>query len=124
MIKNITDLLIYNKSLELLPKLYGLLQKLPNSETFLVNQSKRAGVSIASNIAEGFSKRIFYKEFKRYLLIALASTDELQSHLRIIALIRPELAQESGKLIDLYKQLAKQINKTHSMWQFMPENPL
>lgn len=81
MIKNITDLLIYNKSLELLPKLYGLLQKLPSSETFLINQSKRAGVSIASNIAEGFAKRIFYKEFRRYLLIALASTDELQTHL-------------------------------------------
>ncbi len=124
MIKDIRDLQIYEKSLSLLPDLYKFLEKLPKTEFFLINQAKRAAVSIPSNIAEGFSKRIFFKEFKRYLLIALASTDELQSHLRIIALIKPELAQESGILIDLYKQLAKQINKTHSMWQFMPENPL
>ena len=124
MLKNVTDLLIYNKSLELLPNLYKLLEKLPNSEAFMVNQCKRAGVSIASNIAEGFTKRIFYKEFKRYLLIALASTDELQSHLRVIAIIKPELAVESDQLISMYNHLAKEINKTHSNWKFMPDNPV
>lgn len=67
MIKDISDLQIYKKSLNLLPDLYKLLEKLPKTESFLINQVKRAAISIPSNIAEGFSKRIFYKEFKRYL---------------------------------------------------------
>ena len=61
MIKDINDLQIYEKSLNLLPDLYKLLEKLPKTESFLINQVKRAAISIPSNIAEGFSKRIFYK---------------------------------------------------------------
>jgi four helix bundle protein len=115
MIKDIRDLQIYEKSLSLLPDLYKFLEKLPKTEFFLINQAKRAAVSIPSNIAEGFSKRIFFKEFKRYLLISLASTDELQLHLKVISLIRPDLAVESEDLISKYKLLAKQINTTHSV---------
>ncbi len=118
MIKDVTDLEIYKIALELLPKLYILLKKLPKSEGFLVNQGKRSGTSIPSNIAEGFAKRIFELEFKRYLLIALASCDELISHLRTIATIAPELAEESKLLMNEYKTLAKRINRTRSIWQF------
>ncbi len=118
MIKDVTDLEIYKIALELLPKLYILLKKLPKSEGFLVNQGKRSGTSIPSNIAEGFAKRIFELEFKRYLLIALASCDELISHLRTIAIIAPELAEESKLLMNEYKTLAKRINRTRSIWQF------
>ena len=118
MIKDVTDLEIYQESLRLLPKLYDLLNKMSNSENFLSLQSKKCGISIPSNIAEGFAKRIFEKEFKRYLLISLASCDELISHLRAIAIVAPNLADEANNLLLEYKQLAKKINKTHSVWQF------
>jgi four helix bundle protein len=118
MIKDVTDLEIYKVALHLLPKLYDLLNKLPKSESFLVNQGKRSGSSISANIAEGFAKRIFSLEFKRYLLISLASCDELISHLRTIALIQPGLTDQVNHLIDEYKILAKRINKTRSVWDF------
>lgn len=123
MINDISDLQIYKRSLNLLPDLYKLLEKLPKTESFLINQAKRAVISVPSNMAEGFAKRIFYKEFKRYLLISLASTDELQSHLKVISIIRPDLSVESDDLISKYKLLAKQINTTHLVWQFKPGDP-
>lgn len=42
MIKDVTDLEIYKLALDLLPRLYILLNMLPKSENYLVNQSKRA----------------------------------------------------------------------------------
>lgn len=120
MIKNVVDLEIYCEALNLLPKLYTFLNKIAYSERFLVDQSKRAGTSIPANIAEGFSKRIYEKEFKRYLLIALASCDELLSHLRTMALIMPEFSTEINELMQTYTVLAKKINKAHSVWKFLP----
>lgn len=58
MIKDVTDLQVYQKSLDLLPKLYALLAKLPREEKNLRYQAQRAGQSIAPNIAEGFAKRL------------------------------------------------------------------
>jgi four helix bundle protein len=118
MIKDVTDLEIYRLALELLPKLYVLLNKLSQSEAYLISQGKRSGTSIPSNIAEGFAKRFWQKEFKRYLLISLDSCDELISHLRTIIIIAPELTIEAYLLLDEYKILAKKINKTRSVWKF------
>lgn len=123
MIKDVTDLEIYKVALDLLPKLYNLLNKLPPSERFLSSQGKRSGASISANIAEGFAKRIFNLEFKRYLLISLASCDELISHLRTIILIQPDLTDQASQLIAEYKILAKRINRTRTVWHFKGISP-
>ena len=48
----------------------------------LVDQIKRAAVSIMANIAEGFSRK-GHKEFAQFLFIAKSSAAELQSHLYV-----------------------------------------
>jgi len=48
----------------------------------LVDQTRRAAVSIMANIAEGFARRTT-KEFINFLTIAHASAAELQSHLYV-----------------------------------------
>ena len=48
----------------------------------LVDQTRRAAVSIMANIAEGFARRT-QKEFINFLGIAHASAAELQSHLYV-----------------------------------------
>lgn len=57
-IKNVKDLEIYQGSLNILPRLYLLLDRIPRSENDTVWQTKRAGKSIPALIAEGFAKRI------------------------------------------------------------------
>ena len=62
---------------------YRLTRALPPDERFgLVQQMRRAGVSIASNIAEGCG-RGGTRELVRFLSIALGSATELECQLRL-----------------------------------------
>jgi len=81
MIRDVTDLEVYSDSLRLLKKLYELLRKVPKSEYDTVIQCKKCSKSIPANIAEGFAKRSSELEFKRFLKIAIGSSDELITHL-------------------------------------------
>lgn len=63
--------------------IYECTEKLPDSERFgLVQQMRRAAVSIPSNISEGFG-RSSKTELARYVDIALGSVRELQTQLEI-----------------------------------------
>lgn len=115
-IRDVTDLQVYTSSLELLKKLYEFLKKVPKSEYDTIVQCKKCGKSIPSNIAEGFAKRSSIAEFKRFLKIAIGSSDELISHLRTLAIAAPYLAENGRKLSDEYKILSKRLNKLHSSW--------
>lgn len=117
MIRDVTDLKVYNDSFKLLPRLYKLIRQLPNDEYNLKSQAKRAGNSIPSLIAEGFAKRYAEKGFKRYLKMALGSSDELISHLRVAAIAVPELKPAAKLLAEDYKVLAKQINSLCTNWR-------
>lgn len=117
MIRDVTDLEIYTQSLHLLEKLYIFLRRVPKAEYDSIVQSKKCGKSIPANIAEGFAKRTYEAEFKRFLRIALGSSDELVTHLRTIAIAVPSLEKETGVLIEGYKTLSKRINKLSTIWK-------
>ncbi len=116
MIRDVSDLKVYQESLNLLPKLYLLVEKLPRSETDLIIQSKRAAKSIPANIAEGFAKRVSVKEFKRFLKIAIASSDEVITHLKIVSIVEPNLIGAKNLAAE-YKTLSKRINALSTKWQ-------
>ena len=117
MIRDVTDLDVYSESLRLLRKLYEFLNKVPKSEYDSIIQCKKCGKSIPSNVTEGWAKRSSEAEFKRFLKIAIGSSDELISHLRTIAIAVPRLFKESKELAGEYKILSKRINKLHSVWK-------
>jgi len=117
MIRDVTDLDVYKESLRLLTELYVLVRKLPKSEYDTVVQCKKCGKSIPANIAEGFAKRSSELEFKRFLMIALGSSDELITHLRTITITSKWLSPEAKVLEEQYKVLSKRINKLHSIWK-------
>lgn len=117
MIRDVTDLAVYHESLRLLKSLYEFLLKLPKSEYDSVIQCKKCGKSIPANIAEGFAKRSSELEFKRFLKIAIGSSDELITHLRTIAITVPRLVDESKVLAEEYKVLSKRINSLHKNWR-------
>ncbi len=57
-IKSFKDLKVWQRSHELVLEIYKFTQHLPDEERFgLVSQMRRAAVSVAANIAEGFKKR-------------------------------------------------------------------
>lgn len=80
---NLNDLKIWNKAVDLSVEIYNLTNEFPEIEKFgLINQMRRASVSIASNIAEG-AGRNSKKEFKHFLAISHGSSYELLTQLQI-----------------------------------------
>ena len=74
---------VWQKAMDLVVGMYGLIRSLPLEERFsLADQMRRCAISIPSNIAEG-SARASKKEFVQYLHIALGSTSELDTQLQI-----------------------------------------
>lgn len=82
-IRTYRDLELWQKSIELVKRVYGLTKKYPKQETYgLVSQMRRAAVSIPSNIAEGF-RRFHNKEYKQFLYVSSGSCAELETQLTI-----------------------------------------
>jgi four helix bundle protein len=82
-IKNFRDLLIWQKGKTVAIEIYRATEKFPPSEMFgLKSQMRRAAVSIASNIAEGFNRH-HTNEYRQFLYIALGSCAELETQLEI-----------------------------------------
>jgi four helix bundle protein len=74
---------VFREAEDLTVLVYRLTRSLPSDERFgLVQQMRRAGVSIASNIAEGCG-RGGTRELVRFLSIALGSATELECQLRL-----------------------------------------
>jgi len=115
--KDVMDLEVYRESFRLLKKLYFFLRKLPKSEYDTVVQCKKCGKGIPATVAEGWAKRSSELEFKRFLKMAIGSSDELVTHLRTIAIVIPKLMNEAKELAEEYKTLSKRLNKLHSNWR-------
>ncbi|WP_289662341.1 four helix bundle protein [Flavobacterium panacagri] len=76
-------ILVWQKSMSLVTKIYKATRTFPKEEMFgLTSQIRRSSVSIPSNIAEG-SGRETTKDFLRFLYISLGSIFEMQTQLEI-----------------------------------------
>jgi len=77
------DLVVWQRAVQLSLRIYKLTSSFPDSERFgLTNQMRRASVSIASNIAEGYG-RSSRGEYLLFLGHARGSDCELQTQLVI-----------------------------------------
>jgi four helix bundle protein len=77
------NLLVWQKSMDLVTKMYSSTQKFPKEELFgLTSQIRRSAVSIPSNIAEGYG-RDSNNEYLRFLNISIGSLFELQTQIEI-----------------------------------------
>ncbi len=90
---NYRELRVWQHSVRLAHATYDLTDTFPSAEKFgLISQMRRASVSIASNIAEGSSRRTA-RDFRRFVDLALGSAFELDTH---IAIAKPRLFGDSA----------------------------
>ena len=81
----------------------------------LADQIRRASKSICANIAEGFGKqRRLGAEFKRYLLMAIGSADEMQVWLRYCSDLRYIDQETCAMWRGEYRQIAKMLQGLYS----------
>ncbi|HEY6170782.1 MAG TPA: four helix bundle protein [Candidatus Kapabacteria bacterium] len=82
-IKNFKDLIVWQRSMQLVTSVYEVTSKYPKEELYgLMSQSRRCSVSIPSNIAEGH-KRGTRKDYRNFLTFSRGSLAELETQLLI-----------------------------------------
>lgn len=103
------DLDAWKMAMRLAKETYRVTDLLPESEQYvLVQQMRRAGVSVASNIAEGNARRT-RQAYIHHLNIAIGSLAELETQILLsidLSIVSPshaesalELAKQTGRLL-------------------------
>lgn len=105
--KNFTDLIVWQKAHQLVLEIYQLSSDFPKNETFgLTSQIRRASVSIAANITEGYKKR-GAKDKIRYFNISEGSLEEVKYYL----ILAKDLKYiKENYLIDLTTEVSKLLS--------------
>ena len=80
-VRSYRDLLVWQKAMDVAAATYALSRRFPRDELFgLTSQTRRAAVSIAANIAEGYG-RTSRSSYAQFLRISQGSLKELETHL-------------------------------------------
>lgn len=110
-ITKLDDIEVYRAALELAQKAYLLTKddKL-KKEYELVGQIKRAAISIAANIAEGYGRNT-KKDFSQFLSISLGSANEVIAYLDFIQL---QFNINTSSLKEEYLVLSRRIHSFRS----------
>ena len=105
----------YKVSLELHKQTLGF----PKQEQYgLADQIRRSSKSICANLAEGFGKQnLSHKEFKRYIAIALGSSDEMRVWLRYCLDLGYIEEDDWKRYRDVYQQISKMLQGLHRSWK-------
>lgn len=120
MIRDVTDLQVYRNALVLLKPIYRLANLIPESHRKLRAQFVESAEAIAPQIAEGFGKKRSAKEFKRFLEMAMGSSDETITHLREVEILAENFRrikkETCDALIEKYKIESKQLQTLIKNW--------
>lgn len=108
--QNYKDLIVWQKSMNLVVEIYKLVKLLPKEETYaLSDQMRRAVVSIPSNIAEGYGRNST-RDYIKFLKVARGSCFELETQLQACVLV-DYLSEEDAKVsFGFLDEIIKMLN--------------
>ncbi len=109
--KSFQDLIVWQKAHQLVLSIYQFSEVFPGKEMYgLTSQLRRAVVSVAANIAEGF-KKTGKRDKIRFLNVAQGSLEECRYYLILAKDLKygenknlDEKAEEVSKLIEAYSK--------------------
>lgn len=113
MYSSFEDLEVYKTTIKFTGQVYDLLKKSPLKEDFaMVDQIRRATISISNNISEGF-ERGTDKELIRFLYFSKGSAGEVRNLFNLMEEIEyfkaEDLVDYKKQVINISKQLANYI---------------
>ena|SRR5579871_395282 len=119
-VSSVEDLEVFRRAYAVSLDLHQASLKLPKIEQFggLADQMRRASKSICANLAEGFGKqRQSNLEFKRYLLMAIGSADEMQVWLRYCSDLKYVDQATCERWRDEYRRVARMLQSLATKWR-------
>src|SRR6202023_614011 len=114
-IRRVEDLEVFRRAYRLSLEVHRASLEFPRIEQFaLADQVRRASKSICANLAEGFGRQQQSKpEFRRFLMMALGSADEMQvwtMYCRDLGYIGTDMAERwQGE----YREIARMLSGLH-----------
>ena len=104
------DLIVWQRSVEMVVELYALTEKFPREELFgIISQMRIAGVSISSNIAEGRSRGT-KADYLNFLRTANASGAELETQIEISKRLPKTKSLDYSKVDKLLDEVMRMLN--------------
>ena len=114
---NFRELVVWQKSINLVVKIYAITKDFPSIEKYgLVSQMQRAATSIPSNIAEGAGRNTS-NSFKQFLTIAIGSSHELETQIIISKRLEYILESDYESLISELSGIQKMLFALHNSLQ-------
>jgi four helix bundle protein len=103
--------------MDLVEKIYQLVQKLPDSERWgLISQMSRAAVSVPSNIAEGYGRQAT-GEYRHLLSISRGSLLELETQVFLCQRLGYLGSEEVEAVLEEIQQIGKMLTSLISKMQ-------
>ncbi len=110
MYNDTSKLIVWQKSHELVLKVYEITKGFPKEEQFgLVSQIRRAAVSVPSNIVEG-KARGSSKDYRRFLLMARGSLEEVKYQLLLAKDLRYIDSSEYNHILSAADEVGRLLN--------------
>ncbi len=110
MINSYKDLIVWQKSKDLVIEIYKIVANFPKDEIYgLSSQMRRCSISIPSNIAEG-RYRGTKKDFLHFLRISFGSGAELETQILIAKEIYADREIDFEKAEKLLEEVMKMLN--------------
>jgi four helix bundle protein len=117
-IRRVEDLEVFRRAYQLSLEVHRASLEFPRIEQFaLADQLRRSSKSVCANLAEGFAKQGYSAaEYRRYLLAAIGSSDEVQLWLRYCIDLGYVEESTGRKWIDGYIEVSRMVRGLHSSW--------
>lgn len=108
-IQDYKDLLIWQRSMDLVEEIYRKSRNLPDAEKWgLISQMCRAAVSVPANIAEGYGRQST-GDYRHFLCIGRGSLLELETHVLLCRRLGYFESPEAKSLLDEIQEILKMM---------------
>lgn len=109
-ISSYKDLIVWQKSIELVKEVFILTKRFPKSELYgIVSQMRRSAVAIPSNIAEGYGRKST-KSYIQFYAIAYGSALELETQILISKELGFASLNQFERVDSLLLEVCKMLN--------------
>jgi len=89
----------------------------PFERNDLASQVRRCSKSPPANIAEGWAKRMFEREFKKHLNVAIGSCNEMEVHIETARDLGYWDKKFCNELLTRYQKLGGKLTNLRNNWK-------
>ena len=117
-VSSLEDLDVYRRAYAVSLEIHRASLRFPRIEqAVLADQMRRASKSICANLAEGFGRqRQSRAEYKRFLIMAVGSADEMQVWIRYARDLGYVEAATGMRWSEEYRSIARMLQGLYSAW--------